>query len=79
MTVDRFCLRVVVSAIAFEFAHSILYRMHSREVGSRGRPFWSTAFIAFEDLFAFHTRKGEARAFSLGNAEGREVVARESC
>ena len=42
--VDRFCLRVVVSAIAFEFAHSILYRMHSREVGSRGRPFGSTAF-----------------------------------
>ena len=26
----------------------------------------------------FHTRKGEARAFPLGNAEGREVVARES-
>ena len=46
MTVARFwqCLRVVVSAIAFEFAHSILYRMHSREVGSRGRPFGSTAF-----------------------------------
>ena len=39
-----------------------------------GRP-----HLAFEDLFAFHTRKGEARAFSLGNAEGREVVARESC
>ena len=34
--------------------------------------------LAFEDLFAFHTRKGEARAFPLGNAEGREVVARES-
>ena len=34
--------------------------------------------LAFEGLFAFHTRKGEARAFPLGNAEGREVVARES-
>ena len=34
--------------------------------------------LAFEDLFAFYTRKGEARAFPLGNAEGREVVARES-
>ena len=30
--------------IVFEFAHSLLYRMHSREVGSRGRPFGSTAF-----------------------------------
>ena len=34
--------------------------------------------LAFEDLFAFYTRKGEARAFPLGNAEGRGVVARES-
>ena len=34
--------------------------------------------VAFEDLFAFRTRKGEARAFPLGNAEGRGVVARES-
>jgi len=34
--------------------------------------------FALEDLSAFHTRKGEARDFSLGNAEGRGVVARES-
>ena len=42
--VDSICPRVVVSAIVFEFAHSHLYRMHSREVESRGRPFGSTAF-----------------------------------
>ena len=52
--VDSFCPRVVVSAIVLEFAHSLRYRMHSREVGSRGRPFGSTAF-SLEDLFAFLT------------------------
>ena len=34
--------------------------------------------FAFEDQSTFHTRKGEARAFSLGNVDGRGVVARES-
>ena len=46
---------------------------HAVDRLAQGRP-----PLAFEDLFAFHTRKGEARAFSLGNAEGREVVTRES-
>ena len=34
-----------------------------------------------EDLFAFHKRKSEERAFPLGNAKGRDRVccARESC
>ena len=45
----------------------------SHAVDRLGRP-----PFASEDLFAFHTRKGEERAFSLGNAEGRGVVARES-
>ena len=34
--------------------------------------------LIFEDLSTFHTRNGEERAFSLGNVEGRGVVARES-
>ena len=45
----------------------------SHAVDRLGRP-----PFALEDLSAFHTRKGEARDFSLGNAEGRGVVARES-
>ena len=35
--------------------------------------------FAFEDLFAFHMRNSEARAFSLGNADGRDSVRASTC
>ena len=52
------CPKLVASAIAFEFAHSILCRMHSREVGLRGRQFG-------RPLFSFRG------SFRISYAEGR--------